>query len=211
MITTLEIIERSLYDALLQTLLGRGLTVDPHNYHPYTAESLARLKADIGALQKFIGLYGMGNAQAKGLKQAPRIVIESHGFFPGGLGLPKFVPGNQGHYTEVPFETIDQYIDIRLISTLSEDNRLLHEVLHYSLPQRGYIKPFLESALKKTGNIYIELVNFYDRPEEDGGIIEKVYQYKVFDLVLSHDVALPDMVPLKEVTLVLNQLTTIIT
>lgn len=204
----LTIIERSLYKALLDTLIRLNYTVDPQNYHPLTPESETRFKTDIEALIKYVPIFGPGNAESKGIKTYPRVVIDSHGFYQGNIGLPKEMEQDTGQsiqIVEVPYETLDQYIDVRLVSNKQEDNRLLHKLLFYSIPYRGYIKPYNQVTLGTTGNIFLEVVNFFDNPDVSDGVIEKVYQYKVSDFVLDNNDKNPiDLPILKEVNLTLD-------
>jgi hypothetical protein len=62
--------------------------------------------------------------------------------------------------------------------------------MYTALPVRGYIKPFLEASLQeylankglaKTGNLYIEISNYYDHNDQEHGLLEKVYSYTVID------------------------------
>lgn len=192
MINSQEIIERSIYLSILETLVSVNYTLDPQNYYPITPESEQRYKSDLERIMrnkgKYIYLFGIGNNQSKGMKELlPRIVIDAQGFLPGDIGLPKtMMVREKENYvvSESPFEAIDQWIDIHLVSNTSEDNRLLLNILSTSIPQRGYIKPYTHEKVPFDGNIFIEAVNFYNTPNYDKGLIEKVYQFQVKDTLL---------------------------
>lgn len=189
MINSQEIIERSVYKAILDVALAKGLTLNPNNYLPVTTITENQFKIDKAAMGKnYIAIYGPGNSESKGLKETPRIVVESQGFYPGDIGLPKVLIENEVgvgyHSVEVPYETIDQFIDIRVVASNQKELRILQQVLFNSIPQRGYIKPYTSDTLLKTGNIFIELVNFYNQPDNDLGILEKVYQFSIKDCIL---------------------------
>lgn len=204
----LEIIERSLYSALLDKLVDLKYTLNPSNYYPPTTTTETQFEEDKKNLIKYIPIFGAGNAESKGLKTYPRIVIESHGFYQGNIGLPKIIEEkvDNGFQTiEIPYESLDQYMDIRLVSNNQSDNRLLHQLLFYSIPYRGYIKPYNQSKLLTTGNIFLEVVNFFDAPDVSDGIIEKVYQFKVSDFVMENNDNEPIPLPiLNEVDLILD-------
>lgn len=209
MITTQEILERSIYEAILNEALRQKVTLDPAVYHPVTPETEKQYKEDLKAIPHFVSIFGPGNSQSKGAKVTPRIVVDTHGFFPGGIGLPGYVEEKQdGVYrpVEVPHDTLDQFVDIRLVSNNQEENRLLHQLMFFAIPQKGYIKPFYADKLEKTGNIFIELVNFNDQPNLDQGFIEKVYQFAIYDCLLVLPRALDDITPIKDITVDLQEL-----
>ena len=54
MVNTLEVIERSIYDAILQVAIKEGLTLDPKNYYPVTPESIKQFNDDKTALKATI-------------------------------------------------------------------------------------------------------------------------------------------------------------
>lgn len=143
----------------MENTLRLGLTVDPNLYEK-TKESMALYQQAVEEVKKnknkFIQIFGVGNSQSKGMKEIfPRIVVESEGFAPGGIGLNRFhreKQGNKGYVvSETPFEAIDQYINVRLVSKNSEDQRLLNLIMNSSIPQRGYLNPISMSRLHSMG------------------------------------------------------------
>lgn len=207
MISSQEIIERSIYYSILNTLISKGYCINPDDYLPINKENSDRYKQDISKFEKYIAIFGVGNPQSRGIKTIPSITIESQGFMPGDIGLPKEIISKQdtGYYvSEFPYEAIDQFIDIHLISNTQADIRLLHNILFASIPQRGYIKPYNLETKPFDGNIYVEINNFYDMPDTDKGIIEKVYQFTIKDTLLSQ-VDLPEPIsPINSIELLLD-------
>lgn len=208
MVNSQEIIERSVYSSLLRVAIALGYTIDPNNYLPINAENAAKYKEDIGKLKKVVAIFGTGENQSKGQKIAPRIVVNARGFFPGAIGLPKqLIEKEEGigfTATEEPYETIDQYIDIHLVAGNQEDMRLLHTIMFSSIPQRGYIKPYNEDKFLFSGNIFLELVNFFDIPVLEVGLMEKVYQFVIQDCLIEEKSMVADIVPIKDITLLLE-------
>lgn len=192
MIDSQEIIERSIYQSLLETTIRLGYTLNPEDYYPITPENLQRYQQDkakiVATKGRFIPIFGVGNNQVKGMKdELPRIVVDSQGFLPGEIGLPRDMMEKVGQnfvVTEQPFEAIDQFIDIHLVSNTQEDIRLLLNIMVTSIPQRGYVKPYIYEDAPFDGNIFLEITNFYNTPNLDKGIIEKVYQFQVKDTLL---------------------------
>lgn len=209
MVTSQEIIERSFYMALMENTLRLGLTVDPNLYEK-TKESMALYQQAVEEVKKnkskFIQIFGVGNSQSKGMKESfPRIVVESEGFAPGGIGLNRFhreKQGNKGYVvSETPFEAIDQYINVRLVSKNSEDQRLLNLIMNSSIPQRGYLKPYIYERAPFDGNIFVIASNFYDNSNDERGIIEKVYTWEIQDTLLQPPVEVGSETPINEINI----------
>lgn len=196
MVTTQEIIERSIYASLMQVTLSLGKTIDPDLYLPVNSVNESRYKADKEAIgENFIYIFGVGNNQVRGPKIVPRITIDLNAYYPGNVGTEAFMIGDELENDEYrqytyPFETKNAQFDIHLVTNNSQDMRLLHSIMYTALPVRGYIKPFLEPTLQeyisnkglnKSGNLYIEISNYYDHNDQEHGLLEKVYSYTLVD------------------------------
>lgn len=210
MINSQEIIERSVYSAILDVAVTLGYTLNPENYLPISIENEKKYKADKEKLTKFIGIFGAGNNESKGQRITPRIVVNPRGFYPGGIGLPKELLEKQVGVgwtaNEEPYETIDQYIDIHLVANNQDELRLLHQILFWSVPQRGYIKPYNEENFLFSGNIFIELINFYDQPTNEVGLMEKIYEFLVLDTMVGEKTDIPtDLVPITDISVLLEK------
>lgn len=208
MVNSQEIIERSIYSALLNTSVALGYSINPEDYLPISEANSKKYNEAKKALKKFIGIFGTGNNQSKDMKITPRIVVNARGFYPGNIGLPKELIGKEegvGYTaTEVPYSTIDQYIDIHLVAGTQEDLRLLHQITFYSIPQRGYIKPYNQEEFLFSGNIFLELVNFFDIPNTEVGIMEKIYQFVIEDTLVYEDTKPLDLVPIKDISVLVE-------
>lgn len=215
MVTTQEIIERSLYASLMQVALQLGKTIDPELYLPVTAENQKMYHHDMEAIDNFIYIFGVGNNQVRGPKIVPRITIDLNAYYPGSIGTEAFMVGDEKINDEYrnysyPFETKNAQFDIHLVANRSEDLRLLHSILYTALPVRGYIKPFLEATLQeylehkgllKTGNLYIEVANYYDHNDQEHGLLEKVYSYTVVDSYIEEKFNKDDtFAPIKDIS-----------
>lgn len=187
MVNTLEIIERSIYDAILQVAVKDGLSLDPKNYYPVTPETINQFNEDKKALTKYVQIFGTGSAESKGEKVTPRIVVENDTLFPGVIGLndtslelnedKMYVP------IQMPSKSLEQIINIHICAGNQTDYRILQSIVYRALPLRGYIKTYLSETLLESGNIYLELVNAYDESDTLSGLIEKAFQYQIQDLV----------------------------
>ena len=207
MVNSQEIIERSLYSSLLEVSIGLGYSVNPNDYLPINSINQKKFQEDIQKLNKYVAIFGVGNNQSKDQKITPRIVVNAKGFYPGSIGLPRYLiekeVGIGFTSSEEPYETIDQYIDVHLVANNQDDMRLLHQILFYSIPQRGYLKPYNEDKFLFTGNIFIELVNFFDKPNENVGILEKIYEFIVMDSLIEERTTVTDLVPITDISLLL--------
>lgn len=213
--TSQLIIERSIYASLLRVALRLNRTVNPEDFQPISSISQAKQERAIKALgNKYIGIYGVGNNQSRGIKQVPRITIDLNAYYPGDLGVEQFIIGDiedneQYALYEQPFETKDTMFDIHLVANNSQDMRTLHQIMYTALPARGYIKPFIEATLAdylnnpgllKTGNIFLQVGNYYDHIDNDHGLLEKVYTYTCVDGLLDQKLAEGNPVsPIKEI------------
>lgn len=207
MVDSQEIIERSIYCSILNVAKELGFTVDPNEYLPINTQNQQRFKEDISKLTKYIQIFGTGNNQSKDIKLTPRIVVNAKGFYPGNIGLPRqLIEKEEGvgfTVTEEPYETIDQYIDVHLVANNQDDLRLLHKILFWSIPQRGYVKPYNQQKFLFSGNIFIELVNFFDIPNLELGLMEKVYEFLIQDTLVLEKAQESYLVPIVDINLLL--------
>ena len=210
MVNSQEIIERSIYMALLRVTIELGYGLDPNNYLPVSIENSEKFQQDLKNLNKYIPIIGTGNATSKDQKITPRIVLNARGFYPGNIGLPKeLIEKAEGigfTASEEPYETLDQYMDVHLVASNQDDLRLLHQIMFWALPQRGYIKPYTAEKFLPSGNIFIEVGNFFDYPNVNLGLLEKVYEYRIYDTLIGEkEDVITDIVPMTSVTVLLEK------
>lgn len=224
MVSAQEIVERTFYISLLYTSIKMGVTLDPDQYLPLSEENQDRFQRDIEAMKKFIPIFGMGNNQARGAKTCPRITLELQAYYPGGIGVPAFDIeendiGNNYQFVEYPWDTKDITIDVHLVANNQDDLRLLHTIMYYALPAKGYIAPYFndfeewkKARVLPSGNLFIEIGNFYDKNDVDHGILEKVYTYICKDGIIYQD-NVPDpsdpdkpweLTPIKDISVLLQ-------
>lgn len=227
MITVQEIVERTFYISLLHELLKRKLTIDPDKYlvdkdglKVPTQELYEQYTKDKDEIQKrlkalgsnFYYLFGIGNNQVRGPKELPRITLELKAWYPGEIGLEKedYEKTEDGVFQriEYDFETKSTLIDVHLCSNTQDEMRMLHDIMYRALPARGYLKPYFNDyeewksgRFMPTGNLYIEVGNYYDHPDLNHGFLEKVYTYEVRDGILMENID-PELtcVPIKDIS-----------
>lgn len=217
MVNSQEIVERTLYICLLSTALKMGYTINPDDYLPLSQENEKRYHDAINALPLFIPIFGIGNNQVRGAKTVPRITMESEAYYPGDIGVTKYITGDQledGNYqaSEFPFETRDISIDIHLVANTQKDMRLLHHIMHKALPVRGYVRPYFndlasweDGRVQPTGNLFLEIGNYYDYPDDAHGLLEKVYSYTVKDgIIPQEDLEDGIIVPIKDISVLIQ-------
>ena len=212
MVNSQETIERSIYVALLNMAIRLGYTINPEDYLPTSEANAKRFQEDLKKIADdkgfYVGIFGVGNNHSRGIKETPRIVVDSEGFYPGDIGLPKQVIGKEegiGYTaTEGAYETISQYMNIRLCAHSAEHMRLLHQIMFWAVPQRGYLKPYDEPKFLFTGNIFLRVVNFYNMSDLDNGLMEKVYQFEVQDCFLERNTPPEVITPIKDISVLLE-------
>lgn len=72
MINSQEIIERSIYAAILRVAVALGYSLDPNDYLPVSEANSIKLKEDIAKLSKYIPIFGTANSSSKDQKTTPR-------------------------------------------------------------------------------------------------------------------------------------------
>ncbi len=219
MVNLEEVIERSFYISLLHETLKRGLTINPDEYlvngepTEKTADQFEKDKQAIG--KKFIYVFGIGNNLSRGAKECPRITLELNAYYPGELGTEKFsVEEAKENFDVVEYDytTKSTNLDIHLVANTQQEMRLLHDIMYHALPAKGYIKPYFNdyedwksTPIGATGNLYIEVGNFYDHPDLQHGLLEKVYTYEVSDgLILEEVVSQGEIVPIKDISVLIQ-------
>lgn len=212
MVSSQEVVERSVYIALLNMAIKLGYSVNPEDYLPPNEDNAKlfkeALEVIVGKKGFYVGIFGVGNNHSRGIKETPRITIESEGFYPGDVGLPKQIISKEEGigYTasEGPYEALSQYINLRLCAKTSEHLRLLHQIMFWSIPQRGYIKPYVEPKFLFSGNIFLRVVNFYNTPDLENGLMEKVYQFEVQDCLIEGENPPENLTPIRDISVLLE-------
>lgn len=195
MVQSEEIVERTFYASLLNTAIKMGYTINPDDYLPASPENEQKYKEDVSKIENFVSIFGVSNNHARGAKIAPRITVDLNAYYPGAVGMEKFGleadENNQFNLVEYPFETKDISIDIHLVAKNMVELRLLHNIMYRALPARGYIRPYLNNwnewvnqRILPSGNLFIEIANWYDYNDKEHGLLEKVYNYTCVDGVL---------------------------
>lgn len=212
--TSQTVIERTLYASLLRVALNIGVTVNPEDYLPVSVGNQQRYKWDCDALETFVAIYGVGNAQVRGQKLLPRITIDLTSYYPGDLGVEPYMIGDKNENEKFvlygyPYETKNSSYDIHLVAENVVQMRLLHQILYTALPGKGYIRPFVfdtmneylqNPGLLKTGNLFVQIGNYYDHTDVDHGILEKVYTYDCIDGLLEETIKDANISPIRDIT-----------
>lgn len=212
MVSSEEIIERSLYMRLLTIALNNNLTLDPDDYLPPSPETEKKYKEDMAKLNKYVYIFGVGNNQVKGAKYVPRIVLNLASYYPGHIGVEKFMVDDtdktRPQVMDVGYTTKDVAIDVHLVANNSEDLRLLHSIMYKALPSMGYIAPYVGGSAKdyinqkvtSSNNIFLEVGNYYDHQDLEHGLLEKVYQYNITDGILDSFLSDMEVVPITNIS-----------
>lgn len=195
-----ELVERSLFESIRKEVVDKGylpditaqveitpVTIPPTytNKYPNTLQGRQQWELDIKNIVNSKGfaieIYNEGSNLGKGIKKVPRIVINSGNSLPGALGgdPSRFYEDTGNSYLPMvtPPQTVDLFIDIHVVSDNVIQERILNAIMALALPRRGYIKHYNDP----TKTFFIRFINFYDRDDLEGGIVEKVYGYEIPD------------------------------
>lgn len=206
-----ELIERSLFEAIRQEIVDKGYLPDIADTLTYPDDAIgwAQWETDIAAVVSGMGfaieIFGTGNNEAKGIKKVPRVVLEDGNFLPGALGGdPRrfFVDGGSDYQAKVtPPQTTDFYINFCMVSNTAAQARILNAILALAVPRRGYIPWYTDP----TKTFFARFLNYYDRTDNDEGIIEHVYAYEIPDAWDHDDVeVIASVAKINEITLNTN-------
>jgi hypothetical protein len=201
-----ERVERSIFEKIRLLLVTEGYLPDITNY-PENNTGQQQWKTDLQAIDGIKGfaaeVFGHGNAESKGQKRTPRIAIIPRRILPGDIGTPI-----EGYFEPDPLDpkkTIKRTtppesaildIDIHLVSSTAKQDRVLHAILNQAIGSRGHI-PFYDSPKEL---FFIKQYNYYDIPDTQEGIEEKVYSYEVRDLYLTEGTIQRNIPTIKEIT-----------
>lgn len=182
-----EIIERSLFETIRKEIVDKGYLPDISNpiLYPDNQTGWDQWKSDISGIVSSLGfaieLFSVGSNEHKGVKKVPRIVLEAGNFLPGALGGdPRryFVDAGTTYNAKItPPQTVDFYINFCIVGDTAQQVRIMNAILALSIPRRGYIPWYNDS----TKTFFARFLNYYDRTDEDEGIIEHVYAYEIPD------------------------------
>ena len=217
--TSQTVIERTLYASLLRVALNAGVTVNPEDYLPVNAENQQRYHQACSSIETFVAIFGVGNSQVRGQKILPRITIDLTSYYPGDLGVEPYMIGDKGENEKFilygyPFETKNSSYDIHLVAQNANQMRLLHQILYTALPGKGYIRPFVfetmaeylqNPGLLKSGNLFVQVGNFYDHNDVDHGILEKVYTYDCIDGLIDETIKDANIAPIHDISAIINK------
>jgi hypothetical protein len=223
MVSTQEIVERSVYYALLYTAKINELTLDPDDYLDIntglpTPETQVRFNRDREAMEKFVAIFGIGNNLSRGQKLCPRITLDLQGYYPGHIGIEKYAlsvedKNNPKRIEYSSYTSKDIVIDVHLVANNQPDMRLLHSLMYKALPAMGYIKPYYndryeyaQGKISSTDNIFIEVGNYYDHNDVNHGILERVYSYIISDGIIEEPDSDMELVPIRDISVLFNNL-----
>ena len=186
--TVQDLIEISLFEAIRLEIVDKGYLPDIADGGTYPDDQTGwdQWETDIKAIKDgakgfAIEIFNGGSNQAKGVKKVPRIVLETGNFLPGALGGdPRRTFEDQGVTYKAlitPPQTVDFYMNFCLVANTLEQIQILNSLLALSIPRRGYIKWYSDD----TKRFFAHYLNYYDRSDNDVGLIEHVYAYEIPD------------------------------
>jgi len=181
-------IERSFYEAVRLRVVADGYTPDittysqdPSGFAQYQAD-LSQIKTDRGWA---VEVFGMSNPEDKGYKNLARVVLYTDSFLPGEYGLddsPFFELNINGNYNEViPTQNITHqlFMNCSIVCDHTDQFRYLTSVVNSTLPLRGLLRYYDIPEL----GFFVENTAYLDISDPINGVLEKIYKYRVPDVV----------------------------
>jgi hypothetical protein len=191
-----ELLERSIFHAIRELTVAEGYTPDIANYNIEDNDiNISQSESDLFEAAKVvifndkgftIDIFGAGSNQTKGLKKAPRIVIDTKSFQPGTLGgdtIPVYelIDGTYVKSSEQSLAS-DFFYNIYAVAEDIKQLRILTAIISQALPRRGYIKTYIDSTIQPYGNILVRFLSSSNSDDLPEGILECIYSYESPDI-----------------------------
>ncbi len=190
-------ITRSLYTTLRNAFIELGYTASMSGL-TNTSQYEAAQQAITTAKGFCVELFNEGSPQAKGLKKVPRVVIKVERILPGNIGFAAvagYTENNSNGYDKQLYQNImsSLFLNISYISNTAAQDRLMGSVIHQVIGSRKFI-PYLYTYQNLSTPIVpnpneaflMEQVNYYDIGESPEGLMERIYEYKIQDVLTEY-------------------------
>lgn len=183
-------IERSIENALYQTLLANGLIPDRDTFSG-NSKGYETAKASILSSKKIcVDLYGNGAPADRDNKAMPRITVTGLGFLGGDTGNDfsayHEMRENQKYSLLKPAAVLSNYrFEIILSSNSTSHDRTLEAVRQTSLPNLDYIAFYNDPKNLRVfdpDRFLIRYAYTKSNPDYSFGLIEKIYVYEAVDI-----------------------------
>lgn len=201
-------LEKSIYERIRTILVEEGYLParNPGRYTPDKAGEL-NWQTDIKSIttNKEFAVEPFSNSgiQDKGMKSVPRIVIIARRYIPGETGAPIngqifSNPVDPNNFVKVgtSLESMHLHLDVNLVTASANQDRILNAVIFKALGTKTFI-PFSDSINER---FFLKQFNYYDLPDAQDGLMEKVYSYEIQDLYMYEDLNSQNVSPIKEIT-----------
>ena len=166
-------------------LVELGYTPDVTNYLETPAEH-TQFQAELKAIEAKKGfaveIFGFSAPNNMGVQKTPRVTMFTRRFLPSDIGYPtspQFVADpllpRKFLNWKMPSRALSMVVEIQLVTSTAEQERLLNQVVNSALGARNYI-PFYDNCEE---NFFLEQTSYYDNLNSTEGVVTKMYQYTV--------------------------------
>jgi hypothetical protein len=176
-------LERSVYWALRAKLIEKGYLPNSESFTGNPNGYTAAVNAIIALKGFSIELFGVGANLERGIKESPRITIDSRAFSKGEIGFtqaPYFeATGNTTNKKKAPATTMNLVIEVTLTSRNSTQDRVLNEVFAEVFESYGYLNHHEISGI----NFFYERDIARDYRGVNAGLLDRTYPLVFKDLL----------------------------
>ena len=184
-----ERIERSFYEQVRLRIVADGYTPDITTY-PDTPSGFEQYEEDLKSILDSRGfaaeVYGMSNPEDKGYKKLARVVLITDNFIQGEFGIENKVYYEPNLITEkfdavTPTQTTSHQLFMKcyIVCDDTAQYRYLTGVINSTIPLRGYL-PYYDNT---EDSFFVENTSYLDISTPTHGILEKIYTYRVPDII----------------------------
>lgn len=203
--TTLQRVERSIFKAIMAKFVAAGYTpdlsdVDNQNLAAYETA----LQEIANAKGLAVQIIGNRSSRAMDYKKVCGIVIKHQRIVTGDLGrdtkagVYQQKENDPNNFEKImpPLDSSDYYFDIHLIYSTTKQFYAITDLVGQALGRRNYL-PMYDNPAER---FFIQQFNYYDFPDSNDNIQEKIYSYEVKDLYEFEGVVDSNLSLIKEIT-----------
>ena len=197
-------VRRAIFHALRGELVKRNLLPDITLF-PQTVQGVKDYNAAIATIAAAQGyaieIFNQSSQDKRYMRKVPRMVLTFRRFIPGDLGgdvAPYYVSKSgdpldpQGYTKEVlPGQSSHWQFDLNLVVNQAVQEDIMNNVVATVIAGRGYI-PFFDTPEEK---IFIRQIGYFENPDPEQGVNERVYQFEIPDIFLMDATILDPNVP----------------
>lgn len=187
----LELIDRSIYEAIHRVAVANGFAVDlsvagiAEDEVAYKAAEQT-IKNDKGFV---VDIFGHSSSKGKGERKEPRITYIPERLIPGDIGntlTTQYVRNGDTYQSLIePGQTSEYLFQIRINALNAHQFRTLHSIVSLAVPNRSYVRfydPTIEVLPSGMNSFLVTQYGYNDAPDNVKSVLSGSYMFMAVDL-----------------------------